>query len=97
MKKVFVGIYNSALDGLVQDLLLRINPSGYTLIKGVYGKGTSSDPKMGSHVWPGENHILVVLESDERVKKLMEEFRELKRTYPKEGVKAFVMDVSEVL
>lgn len=97
MRKMFVGIYNSALESIVQEIVLRLNPSGFTLVKGVYGKGTSSEPKMGTHVWPGENHILIVLEDETKVEYFIKEFSELKKSYPKEGVKAFVMDVSEIL
>ncbi len=95
--KLFIGIYNSALSRNVEEILERVGTKGWTLIPTVYGRGSSSTPRLGTHVWPGENKIVLVLENDEKVKMLFESFSELKKRFLKEGVKAFILDVLDVI
>jgi hypothetical protein len=60
----------------------------YTKIPAAYGVG-SSGPRMGDHIWPEENFILVVYCTEEEAEKIKEAIRELKYLFNKEGIKLF--------
>ncbi|MBN2535376.1 MAG: hypothetical protein JXB88_21035 [Spirochaetales bacterium] len=62
--------------------------SHYTKIPAIYGVG-SSGPRMGDHIWPEENFILIVYCSDEEAIKIKEAVTELKSFFKKEGIKLF--------
>jgi hypothetical protein len=63
----------------------------YTKIPTALGDGNSG-PKMGDHVWPEENFILIVYCEDEEAQKIKEVIGELKSFFKSEGIKLFEME-----
>ncbi len=63
MKMMFV-IYSREADEDVVAAFKRAGIGGYTKMKDVCGEGRETEPKLGSHVWPGINHALFVVLHD---------------------------------
>jgi hypothetical protein len=63
----------------------------YTKIPVVYGVGNKG-PRMGDHIWPEENFILIIYCDEGEAEKIHEAVAELKSFFKKEGIKLFEMD-----
>ncbi len=96
MKLVLIA-YNEAIDDEVMEQLNAVGIEGYTKWTEVLGKGQASGPHLLSHVWPKGNNALLVVTDDASAKRLLEAIRGLKQTAAKEGVKAFLLPVEEVI
>ena len=96
MKQVEI-IYNEAIEMELQACLKHKGITTFTRLEHVSGVGTHSEPHMGSHVWPGENNLLFIVSDDENVPKILECVRNLKKKKLKEGIKAFVLPVEEIV
>jgi nitrogen regulatory protein PII len=62
--------------------------SHYTKIPEVMGVGKSG-PRMGDHIWPEENFILIVYCEDEEAERIKKVIGELKEFFVNEGIKLF--------
>lgn len=95
---MYVIAYSQAADYIVLNALKSAGISGYTKIKDVCGEGIETEPKLGTHTWPGENNVILVAVTDERERKrLLEIITALKRDHPRAGVKGFVLPLEEVI
>lgn len=94
--KIVLIAYNEALDGKVEGILKKCETDGFTKWTRVYGKGQSSGPHLGTHVWPKVNNVLAVVTDDDKAESLLESIRELRNELAKEGVKAFLLPCEEV-
>jgi hypothetical protein len=54
-------------------------------------------PKLGTHIWPGKNNVLMVALENENVGKLRAVIGELKKLHPQAGVRGFIMPLEEGL
>jgi len=96
MKLVLIA-YNEALDEEVEEILGQNAVEGFTKWTKAYGKGRSSGPHLGTHVWPKVNNVLAVVTEDKKAEKLLNGVRELRTRLSREGVKAFVLNVEQQL
>ena len=64
----------------------------YTLVPVVHGHGPD-DWKLGTTVWPEENFMLISYLDDEMALKVKLTVAALKKQYPNEGIKLFIMTV----
>ncbi len=96
MKQVTI-VYNMALEPRVISCLHECGIDAYTKIPKAYGVGHSSEPHMGTHVWPGENRIIFSIVGEEKIPHIVKRIRELKEAFPKEGLKLFVSPVEDVV
>ena len=96
MKLVIIA-YNEVLDSSLEELLERAGAKGFTKWTGIYGKGRSSGPHLGTHVWPKANNVLAVAVEDDTAEKLLKGVRELKKDTAAQGVKAFVLPCDAVI
>ncbi len=94
MKMLFI-VYSREADEVILAALKRSGMQGYTKVKDVYGEGGETEPKLGSHIWPGINNALFVAVEDEDVKKSLDLVRQLKKDHPRTGLKAFVLPIEE--
>ncbi len=62
----------------------------YTKIPGTHGVG-NSDPKMGDHIWPEENVVLIVYCKKAEAELIEQAVAEVKKKFPDEGLKIFDM------
>ena len=96
MKMIMV-VYNEAIDVEVMEILDGCGIASYTKINRVHGKGTASGTHLASQVWPGQNKILYVACDDKQVGQVVSGVTNLRKTLGKEGVKAFVMPLEQVV
>jgi len=95
--KMLTIVYNEAVDGEVMDVLSRCGLKNYTKILGVYGRGKTSGIHLGNDVWPGRNNLMYVACPGKEARDMLGCLRELKNKIGREGVKAFVQPLEDVL
>ncbi|HOF04826.1 MAG TPA: hypothetical protein PK175_03020 [Syntrophales bacterium] len=95
--KMFFIVYSRAADYDVVAKLKSAGIKGYTKMKDVSGEGTETEPKLGTHCWPGENNVLYIAVTEEEVPRVCEVVRELKRKHPRAGVKGFILPMVEII
>jgi len=67
----------------------------YTKYPTIYGVGTSG-PRMGDAIWPEENFALVIWCEEDEALKIIQAVNEVKKIFPKEGIKVFPIKVGGV-
>ncbi|MCM8761291.1 MAG: hypothetical protein NC938_03595 [Candidatus Omnitrophica bacterium] len=95
MKMVMIA-YNMAIDEEVMEVLTNCALKSYTKFTSVYGKGESSGTHLGNDIWPGLNNVMYVSCTDTDAKQLISCIGKLRSVLGKEGIKAFVWDLTEV-
>jgi|YNPNPStandDraft_1061719.scaffolds.fasta_scaffold110290_2 nitrogen regulatory protein PII len=93
MEKMLILIYNNALERVVLECIDECEVTCFTVIPKVFGRGKSGGPRLGTPVWPGENAMLLVVDSEERIRALVEHAKKLKAQHHGKGIKAFVLPV----
>jgi nitrogen regulatory protein PII len=96
MKLVMI-MYNEAINDEVESLLEQNSVDGFTKWTKVYGKGRTSGPHLGTHIWPKVNNVLAVVTEERAADKIVQDIRELRKRLAKEGVKAFMWEIDEVI
>ncbi len=96
MKMVMV-VFNEGVEAEVMEALSKCHVESYTKIPRIFGVGKQSEPHMGTHVWPASNSLLMIACEDDRKNDILEEVRKLRADFQKEGVKAFVLPVEEMV
>jgi hypothetical protein len=93
--KMFLIVYCDAADEDVIDTFKKSGVRGYTKMREVRGEGTDTNPKLGTHCWPGKNHALFIAADDGEANRIKDTIRELRREHPRSGVKGFVLPMEE--
>lgn len=77
-------------------ILDKLSCRGFSYWPEVQGRGSKSgEPHYGSHAWPSMNSAIMTVVSDEKVKPLMAELRQLDSDRPMLGLRAFALPVEE--
>jgi hypothetical protein len=95
--KTILLVFAQPIEGLVMEALKSAGAAHYTKFPYLLGEGGHSEPHLDSHVWPGSNIGLLVVTDDAVKDKIMTAIREIKKEYEKEGIKAFVLPVEEII
>lgn len=95
MKMVMI-TYNEAMDEEVMELINSCDVKGYTKSTGVFGMGVASGTHRGDDIWPGLNNILYVACEQDQAKRILSGVMQLRKTYAKEGLKAFILPIEEL-
>ena len=93
--KMFFVLYAEASD---EDIVTALKEEGfkaYTKMCGLMGEGEESEPKLGTHYWPGNNNALFLAVRDEKIRPLCELVRKLKVEHPRAGLRAFTFPLEE--
>jgi nitrogen regulatory protein PII len=86
-------VFNASIEDEVKEALEEAGMDCYTKLPGLQGRGSCSEPRLDSHVWPGTNTMyLIVAEPAER-ERLLQAVRRMKEIHREEGVSAFVLPV----
>jgi len=96
MKMVFV-VYSYAADYDVVNAFKEAGIRGYTKLEKASGEGVETEPKLHSHIWPGENCVLFLALEDAEVDTAVALIRKLKQDHPRAGVKGFIMPMEEII
>ena len=97
MKMVLISYYVGIEEELTEALAsLRIE--GYTKWERVLGRGKTSGPHLGTHIWAKTNALLFIALEDAQASLLMGKVQELKVTpLGKEGIKAFLWPIEKII
>jgi nitrogen regulatory protein PII len=96
MKGVLI-VFAPALENEVMAALRRAKAPHYTKFPYLHGEGGHSEPHLDTQVWPGANMGLFIA-AEEKVKDaIVREIAALKKAHDKEGLKAFVFPLEEVV
>ena len=93
--KMFYVIYAEAADDNIIAAFKKAGFRAYTKISGLMGEGEETDPKLGTHYWPGNNNALMLAVNDDKIKPLCELVRALKVDHPRAGLRAFTFPLEE--
>jgi hypothetical protein len=96
MKMVFI-VYSQAADYDVIAAIKKAGVKGYTKMENACGEGVETEPKLHTHIWPGENCVLFLALEEDELPPIVELVRELKMEHPRAGVKAFIMPMEEII
>ena len=94
MKKIEI-IANLSVEADIMDIIEKAGLKGFTKIPIVHGAG-NSNPKQGDSIWPEENFMLMIYTEEDKVVILKDKIRELKRTFPHEGIKYYETEVEHL-
>ena len=95
--KLVVVCYNIAIHEEVIEALEEAGIKNYTRFERTQGVGDLSGPHLGTNVWPALNSVMMIVVDEERKDKFLAKVRELREVLGREGVKAFVLPVDEVM
>jgi hypothetical protein len=93
--KMFLIVYCSASDEDIIEIFKKAGVREYTKMEEAHGVGTDTEPKLGTHCWPGENNVLFVAVSDEKVSLIINLLRQIKIEHPRSGIKGFILPMEE--
>ena len=97
MKAVFIA-YNQALTDAVNNILDRRGIKGFTSWEEVHGRGShTGEPHFGSHTWPAVNSAILAITEEAQVKPLLASLKKLDAKAEQQGLRAFVLNVEEMV
>ena len=94
--KMFLLIYCDAADEAVIAALKEAGILGYTKMMEACGEGTETEPKLGTHIWPGKNNVIFMAVPDDAISLLDARIRELKQEHPRAGIRSFLLPIEEL-
>ena len=95
MKSIFIAL-DQAYYEQVQSILTLNHVRGFTGWESVIGRGTQTgEPHYGTHAWPSLNNAIITVVTDEKVKPILEQLRELNSTSELMGIRAFVWNIED--
>lgn len=84
-------IINQSIESDLFETFTSLNVAKhYTKIPSAHGVGRS-DPKMGDHIWPEENVVLIIYCKKDEAALIEEAVQNVKKRFPNEGLKLFSM------
>lgn len=94
--KMLLIIYCEAADDDVIAALKEAGVREYTKMVEARGEGSETEPKLGTHCWPGKNNILFMALPDEAIQRIAQKVAEIKNEHPRAGVRSFVLPMEEI-
>ena len=94
---MFIIIYAEAADETIIAALKKSGIHGYTKMVEAQGEGTQTEPKLGTHIWPGKNNVIFLALPDEELEKVKEYLRRMERENPHAGIRCFILPLEEIL
>lgn len=88
--KLLMLIFDETFEDQVRQKLQQAGIEHFTVIPGAFGQGPSSEPRWGTHVWPGHNVIYLIHLSASRLEALRPLLDDLKTLLAGRGFKALV-------
>jgi hypothetical protein len=95
--KMFMVVYAEASDDAIIAAFKEAGIKAYTKIQGAMGEGLGSEPKLGTHYWPGKNNTLLFAVPDEKISELCILVKKLKEEHLRAGLKAFTFPLEECI
>ena len=93
MKAIFIS-YNQAYNEEIVEVLESVRQRGYTQWQDIQGKGGFNGiPHLGDHAWPEQNHAILTMVPDEKVRPILDALRVKDEASPDLGLRAFVWNI----
>jgi hypothetical protein len=93
MKAIFIS-YNQAYNEEIVQVLESVRQRGYTQWQDIQGKGGFNGiPHLGDHAWPEQNHAILTMVPDEKVRPILAALRVKDEASPDLGLRAFVWNI----
>jgi len=93
MKAIFIS-YNQAYNEEIVQVLESVRQRGYTQWQDIQGKGGFNGiPHLGDHAWPEQNHAILTVVPDEKVRPILDALRVKDEASPDLGLRAFVWNI----
>ncbi len=97
MKAIMI-TFNQAYYETILGLMDRNNIRGFTYWENVQGRGSKTgEPHYGSHAWPTMNSAIYTVVEDEKVSRFMDVLQKLDKQTEALGLRAFVMNVEQMI
>lgn len=97
MKAIFVACNQSIYDEVL-DIMNRMQMRGYTGWEELMGCGSrNGEPHLGNHAWPTMNSALLTVVEDDKVEAFLASLKKLDEENAKQGLRAFVWDVTAMV
>jgi len=97
MKTVMI-VYNHAITEEVEEALDDLNIRGFTRFLNVHGQGSEKgEPRLGTHIWPSQNAVVLTVINDDLVDPLLEKVKEINAGAEEQGIHAFVWDIEKMI
>lgn len=90
MKRVEIIANRSVEEDLMEAFAAADVARHYTKIPVVHGVGDKG-PRMGDAVWPEENFVMIVYCDDAEAHRIKDLCASVKKRFPDEGVKVFIL------
>jgi hypothetical protein len=94
MKRLEIIANKSVQENILQSLETHIEGFFYTLIPVVHGKGKNGE-RLGTAIWPEENCMIITYLPDQQADTAAAHAEAVKRLFPNEGIKIFVMEANQ--
>lgn len=97
MKAVFISFYQAFYEEVI-EILDQQEIRGFTFWETVQGRGSNTgEPHYGTHAWPTLNSAMMTFVADEKVQPLLKALHKLDVSAEQQGLRAFVMNVEEIM
>jgi hypothetical protein len=93
--KMFMIVYSQAADYNVIAQFKKAGIKCYTKMEQAHGEGDDTEPKLGTHTWPGKNNVLFVAVPSNESETVRGVVKYLKENHPRAGVRAFMLPMEE--
>jgi nitrogen regulatory protein PII len=93
--KMLLIVYSEVADDEMLMSLKKAGIKAYTKMQEACGEGSETEPKLGTHYWPGKNNILFVAVKDEEVSIINDALSAMKKDHPKAGIRSYILPVEE--
>ena len=97
MKAIFVACNQSMYEEVI-GVMERMQMRGYTGWEELMGCGSKDgEPHLGNHAWPTMNSALLTVVEDGKVEAFLASLKKLDEENAKQGLRAFVWDVTTMI
>ncbi|MCX8069002.1 MAG: hypothetical protein N2738_00700 [Thermodesulfovibrionales bacterium] len=96
MKMALIAYCESA-DIEIVKAIKETGIKGYTKFEEALGEGTETQPRLGTHCWPGKNNVLAIAIEDDEVDLIINKVKLLKSEYPRAGIRAFILPMEQMV
>lgn len=97
MKAVMI-VYNHGITEEVAEALETLQIRGYTKFLNVHGQGSEKgEPRLGTHIWPSQNAVILTVIDDKKVDALLNEIRKINTEAEEQGIHAFVWTIEKMV
>lgn len=95
MKAIFIA-FDQAHHEAVLEILEKSSCRGFTSFGETQGRGSLyGDPHYGTHAWPSLGSAILTVVEDNRVEIVLGKLKDLDKSKPRLGLRAFVWDITQ--